>query len=74
VRFRGSENENNVRRRFFQSLQQGVECLLSKHMNLIDYVYFVFAPHGRKTNIFPEFADLVDAVIARTVDLEDIQA
>jgi hypothetical protein len=43
-------------------------------MNLVDYVYLVFAPHRRETNIFPELANLVDAVIARAVDLEHVQA
>ena len=74
VRLCCSENENNVCRRLFQSLQQCVECLLSQHMNLIDYVYLVFASHRRETDIFPKLANLVDAVIARAVDLKHIQA
>src|SRR6516162_6267022 len=74
VRLRSGENENYVRGRFFQSFQQRVECLLSQHMNLVDNVYLVLASYRRETDIFPEFANLVDAVITRSVDLKHVQA
>jgi hypothetical protein len=73
VRLRGGKYENHVSRRFLQSFQQRVECLLRQHVNLVDDVDFEFAAR-REPDVITELSDLVHAIVARAVDLKHIEA
>jgi hypothetical protein len=42
-------------------------------VNLVNDIDLVSAPHRRETNVLPEFANLIDAVVARAVDLKDVE-
>ena len=61
-----------MRRRFFQSFQQRVERLLCQHVNLVNDIDLKFAAR-READIVAKFANLIDAIVARAVDLEHIE-
>jgi hypothetical protein len=61
-----------VSRRFFQSFQQGVERLLRQHVNLVNDVDFEFTARG-VADIVAKLTYLIDAVVARAVDLKHIE-
>ena len=68
----GGKHEIDMGRGLFQGLQQGIKGLGGEHVYFIDDDDLV-APLGReKTDIFLEFADLLDATIGRTVNLMEI--
>src|SRR3989338_6240438 len=62
-----------MRRRFLQGLQERVETVWSDLMDLVDDVDLVFAGRGRKTDVFPQSTDLIDAAIGGAVDLQDVE-
>ena len=74
VRFGRSEDKFHVRRWFFQGLQQGIEGGLGEHVDLVDDIDFEMTFAGKVTNVVTQFSNLVDVVIARAVDLQDVQA
>ena len=43
VNFGGGQDENNMRRRFFQRFQQGIEGLVGKHVNFINNIHLELA-------------------------------
>jgi hypothetical protein len=73
VRLGGGKYENHVSRRFFQSFQQRIECLLRQHVNLVDDVDFEFPPRC-EADVIAKLPDLIHAIVARAVDLKHIEA
>src|SRR3984957_13318440 len=73
VRLRGGKYENYVSRRFLQSFQQRVKRLLRQHVNLVDDVDFEF-PARCEADVIAKLSDLVHAIVARAVDLKNIEA
>ena len=70
VRIGGRQNKFNVFRRFFQSLQHGIECAFGKHMHFVDDIDFVFTRSRRVLCVFQHFADIVDTGIRCRVDFQ----
>jgi hypothetical protein len=58
--------------RFFQSFQQSVERLLCQHVNLVNNVDFEFAAR-READVIAKLTNLVNAIVARAVDLKHIE-
>jgi hypothetical protein len=62
-----------VRRRLLERLQQGVERRRAQHVHLVDQVDAELAVRREKTDILPQITDLLDAIVARAVNLEHIK-
>ncbi len=63
MRLGGGKDELYVRRRFLQCLQQGIECLLTEHMNLVNDVDLVTALSGRILTFVSQVPHLVDGIV-----------
>jgi hypothetical protein len=61
-------------RRLLQGFQQRVERLLRQHVNFVDDVDFIITANRCEADIFSKFANLIDAVVAGTVDFEHVEA
>src|SRR3989304_1176362 len=72
VRFGGRQDEDDVRRRLLQRLEEGVEGRLRQHVHLVDEVDLVVAGAGREGDLLAQAADLVDAAVARRVQLDEV--
>ena len=72
VRLGGGQDEAGVGRRLLQRLQQRVECAVAQHVHFIDDVDLVAAFAGAKAHLVAQFADVVDAVVRRRVDLDQV--
>ena len=68
------EDELDVRRRFLDELQQGVETCGSHHVGFVDDVNLEAAAHRREERPFPQIASVVHAAVTGRVDLDDIDA
>jgi hypothetical protein len=73
VRFGGRQDESNARRRFLEHLQQRVERLARQALRLVDDVHLLAPLHRRGGRLFPEITRVVDAAVARRVDLDDVE-
>ena len=72
-RFGRRQDEDDMGRRFFQGLQQGIESFGRQHVHFIDDINFLM-PFGRhEFNRFPQGADVFDAAVGSGVDFDDIQ-
>ena len=69
----GGEDKFDVRRWFFERLEQSIECRVSEHVDLVDVVYFELPAHGRVVYGFAKGADLIDAIVGSTVDLDHVE-
>ena len=67
------ENEDGMRRRLLERLEEGVRTRGAEHVRLIDDVDF--HPHRRRRKLygFTKRPDIVDAVVAGGVDLEHVE-
>ena len=74
LRLGRGEDELHMRRRLLERLQQRVERPGGEHVNLVDEVDFVRPAGWRVGRALAEVADVFHAVVAGTVDLDDIQA
>ena len=72
--FGGGENKFHVAGRLLQGLEEGVEGLVGKHMDLIDDVDLIVSLGGCILALFPKEAHVLDAVVGSTVDFDDIHA
>ena len=70
---RRGEDEDDVGRRLFQRLQQGVEGRCGQHVHLIDDVYLIMAGAGGIGCLVPQVADVVHAVVGGSVHLHHIE-
>ena len=62
-----------MRRRLLERLQQGVERLAGELVGLVDDVDLVLALGGRESDLFTQVPHLVDAAVARRVDLDQVE-
>ena len=68
------EDEFHVRRRFLERLEQGVKGAGAQHVDFVDEVNFI-RPAGRHVGgVVAQVADVFDAVVARAVDLDHVEA
>ena len=74
LRLGGREQEQHVRRRLLQRLEERVERPLRQHVDLVDDVDLLAAPHREVLHALPQLADVLDRVVARPVDLDDVLA
>ena len=73
VDFRRGEHELDVLRRLLQRLQQRVERAGGEHVDLVDDVDAVLAADGCEVRFVADLTDVVDAVVRRRVDLDDVE-
>ena len=72
-RLRGGEDEDDVRRRLLQGLQERVERRLREHVDFVDDVDLA-PPAGRRVaRVLAEGPHLVDPAIRGAVDLEHVE-
>ena len=74
VRLRRREDELDVRRRLLDDLQQRVEALRRDHVRLVEDEDLVAVPRGRERRALAQLTGVVDAAVARRVDLDDVEA
>ena len=67
------EDELHELRRLLDELQQRVERRRRDHVGLVDDVDLVAARHGREEGPFAQVTGVVDAVVRRRVDLDDVE-
>ena len=68
------EDEDDVRRRLFQRLEQRVEGRVGQHVDFVDQVDLVLAGARREGHLVAQAADLVDAAVGRRVELDEVQS
>ena len=68
------EDEEDVRRRLFEALEQGVECLAREHVDLVDDDHPITVTHRRKPQQLVELTDVVDTAVRGAVELDHIEA
>jgi hypothetical protein len=71
--FGGSQDEDDVGRRFFKSLEQGVGGAGAEHVDFIYDVDLEAGLVGGVINLLTEASDVVDAGVAGGVNLYDVQ-
>ncbi len=69
----GSQNEQQMLRRFLHDLQQGVEGVPGEHMHLVDDVHPLFQHGGGIDRLLPQGAGVIDAAVGGGVQLRHIQ-
>ena len=74
LRLGRGEDELHVRRRLLERLEQGVERRRSEHVHFVDDVDLEMPFARRVTHVVAQLAHLLDAVVARAVDLEHVEA
>ena len=67
-----AEHELDVARRLLQRLEQCVEGLAREHVDFVDDVDLEAAPRRPHRHVLAQLPDLVDAAVARRVDLDDV--
>ena len=68
----GGEDEHEVLRRLLENLEQRVEGRAREHMHLVDDVDAHLHARGGEDRLVAQCADIVDAVVARGVYLDDV--
>ena len=74
LRLGRGENEFHVRRRLLERFEQRVKRRGRKHVHFVDQIDFVAAFRRRVAHVVAQLAHVFDAVVARAVDLDDIEA
>ncbi len=74
LRLGRGEDEFYVLGRFFERFEKRVKSLRTEHVHFVDDVNFVATLGRRITNVVAQLAHLLDAVVARAIDLEDVEA
>jgi hypothetical protein len=72
VRFGSRKNENDMRRRLLERLEQRVESLGCQHVDFINYIYFETPLRRPVPDCFPQFPDAVDPPVGCTVYFDNI--
>ena len=67
------EDEDQMLGRLFDDLQQRIEGRDRKHMHLVDDIDALFYGRGREDGFLPQGADVVDAVVGGSVQLDHIE-
>jgi len=61
-------------RRLFEGLEQSIKCRRREHVDLVDQVDLVWASRRGVGGVLAQGTNALDAVVARAVDLHDIEA
>ncbi len=72
VRLRGGKHEQHVRRRFLERLEKCVPRVRGEHVRLVDDVDLAAQHRRQVAHLVAQVAHLVDATVARRIDLEDV--
>ena len=72
--FCSRQNENSVRRWLFQSLEKGIGCLLSYHVDFVYDVDLVASKIWGIVDFFPQVTNFINAPIARCIYFYYIQS
>ena len=72
LRVGGGEQELDVRRRFFQRLQQGIETAGGEHVHLVDKVHLEPPLDRGKGDIVQQFPGLIDPGAGGSVHLQQV--
>ena len=72
VLLRCSEDEDDVCRRFFESLQKGIESLCGEHVHLVDDEHLVASHLGRDAGLVHQRLDVFHRVVACRIELKDV--
>ncbi len=72
VRLGGGEDEEDVRRRLLQRLQERVEGALREHVDLVEDVDLLLRALGRDADGVAQLADVVHLVVRGGVNLDDV--
>src|SRR5262249_714832 len=73
LRLSGSKNELHVLWRLLQCFQERVKRRGRQHVHFVDEVNFVTAFGRRIPNVLAQLANVLDAVVACTVDFDDVE-
>ena len=73
VQLRRGEDENGVRRGFFERLQEGVEGARGEHVHLVEEVDLPFEVAGGEGDLVAQLAHVVDAAVAGGVHLDEVE-
>jgi len=68
----GGKDENDMGRRLFEGLEEGVERLVREHVNLVDHIDLVLPADGRVLYGLSELANMFNAAVRGAVDLDHI--
>ena len=58
--FGSGKDEDSMCWRFFQCLEEGVECRCREHVNLVDDKHLVFPDLRRYAHLFYKLTDVID--------------
>ncbi len=72
VGFGGGQNKQHMRWWLLESLEQGIKSLGRQHMYFIDYVDLVARFAWSILDVFPKFANFIDAPIRSGIDFKNI--
>ncbi len=72
LRLRSREHENDMVRRLFQRLQQGVESGVGNLVRFVENINLEAVARGTVARSLAQFADFVDAAIGGGVDLDHV--
>ena len=73
VRLSCGEDKHDVLRRLLKRLEQGVTCSARKHVGLIKDVHtFCASGCGNGSNVDPDLANVLDLVMRRRIEFDDI--
>ena len=67
------EDEFHMAWWFFEGLEESIKCSRREHMDLVDDIDFILSLIGFESGFFDEITDILDAVIARSVDLDTVE-
>lgn len=67
------QDEDRIRRGFFQGFQEGVKSRRAEHVYFIDDIHFIFACLGGESYLFHQGPDIVNGIIAGGIELMNIQ-
>jgi hypothetical protein len=67
------EDEHQARRRLLERLEQGVGGGARQHVGLVEHPHAAAAPQRGQANLLAQVADVVDRVVRRRVELDDVR-
>ena len=73
VGFSGGKDEFYVFGWLLECFQQGVECRIRQHVNLVNIVNFEFPLAWSELNVLTDITYVIDGVVRRPVDFDDIK-
>ena len=74
VGFGRRQDEDNVRRRLLQRLEEGVGGLLGEHVDFIDDIDLVARLVGGVVHLLAEVSDFVDTAVAGGIDFDNVHS